>query len=147
MKDEIENQIDEGTIEESTYCVFKVGEKDFLLPVEWVREVIDVSPLFPVPLAPEYIYGVVPLRGRIVPAIDLSKIYPTGKPVYNDARLVVVDVEVGLMREAINENIGFISETLPYFVTFGSDIPADDIINVKSFFQAFRVKEPYYGRV
>ncbi|MBI1811144.1 MAG: chemotaxis protein CheW [Nitrospirae bacterium] len=147
MKDEIENQIDEGTIEESTYCVVKVGEKDFLLPVEHVREIVDLNPLYPVPTAPEYIYGVVPIRGRIVPAIDLSKIYPAGKPEYSDAKLVVVDLEVELLRETINENIGFISETLPYFVTFGSDIPADDIIHVKSFFQAFRVKEPHYGTV
>jgi purine-binding chemotaxis protein CheW len=132
---------EEGHSEEITYCVFKVGEKDFLLPIMWVKEIVDLSPLFPVPAAPEYIYGVVPLRGRIVPAIDLSKIYPTGEPSYNDAKLVVVDVEVELMREVINENIGFISETLPYFATFGSDIPAEDIINVRSFFQTFRVKE------
>ncbi len=142
----MKKQAEEGPLEESTYCVFKVGERDFLLRVEQVREVIDVSPLFPVPMAPEYIYGVVPLRGRIIPAIDLSKIYPTGEAVYNDAKLVVVDVEVELMREVINENIGFISEGLPYFVTFGSDIPADDTIDIKSFFETFRVKETY-GRV
>lgn len=146
MNDETENQIDEGSIKESTYCVFRVGEKDFLLPKEVVREIVDLHPLFPVPMAPEYIYGVVPVRGRIIPAIDLSKIYATGKPEYSDARLVVVDLEVELLREAINENIGFISETLPYFVAFGSDILPDNIINVKSFFQTFRVKE-LYGRV
>jgi len=135
-----------GQAEESTYCVFKVGEKDFLLPVELVREIIDLSPLFPVPLAPEYVYGVIPLRGRIIPAIDLSRIYPSGKPVYSDAKLVVVDIEVELMREVINENIGFISEGLPYFATFGSDIPANDVIDIKNFFKTFRVKESY-GRV
>ncbi|GAB4419924.1 MAG: chemotaxis protein CheW [Thermodesulfovibrionales bacterium] len=132
--------------EESTYCVFKVGDKDFLLPVELVREVTDAAPLFPVPMAPEYIHGVVALRGRIIPAVDLSKIYSVGKTDYSGAKLVVVDVEVELMREVINENIGFISEGLPYFATFGSDIPVEDIIDVKDFFRNFRVKEPY-GRV
>lgn len=146
MNEETKNQIDEGSIEESTYCVFRVGEKDFLLPVEVVREIVDLHPLFPVPRAPEYIYGIVPVRGRIIPAIDLSKIYSTGKPEYSDARLVVVDLEVEVLRGAINENIGFISETLPYFVAFGSDILPNNIINVKSFFQTFRVKE-LYGRV
>lgn len=134
---------EEGQSEEAAYCIFKVGEKEFLLPIMRVKEIVDMSPLFPVPAAPEYIYGVVPLHGRIVPAIDLSKIYPTGKPLYGDAKLIVVDVEVELMREVINENIGFISETLPYFATFASDILANakDIINVRSFFQTFRVKE------
>lgn len=129
--------------EESTFCIFKVGDRDFLLPVEFVREVTDASPLFPVPMSPEYIHGVVALRGRIIPAIDLSKIYPVGKTNYSDAKLVVVDVEVELEREVISENIGFVSEGLPYFATFGSDIPLRDMIDVKDFFRNYRVKEPH----
>jgi len=134
----------EGTeAEESTFCIFKVGDRDFLLPVEFVREVTDASPLFPVPMSPEYIYGVVPLRGRVIPAIDLSKIYPVGKTDYSDAKLVVVNVEVELLREVINENIGFVSEGFPYFATFGSGIPLQDMIDVKDFFRNYRVKEPH----
>lgn len=141
------NESEKEHVEESTYCVFKVGEKEFLLPIHLVKEVVDASPLFPVPLTPEYVYGVIPLRGRIIPVIDLSKIYPTGKFDYNDAKLIIADVELELMREAINEHIGFLSETLPYFVSFSSDISSDDIIDVKSFFETFRLKELWYGRV
>lgn len=140
-KDKEQKQEEPEATPESTYCVFKVGEKDFLLPVETVREVIDASPMFSVPLSPDYVYGVVPLRGRVIPAIDLSKVYTTGKPSYDRLKLVIVDVEVELLREVINESIGFISDGLPYFVTFSSDIPSDDILDTKNFFKTFRIKE------
>lgn len=118
--------------EERTYCVFKVGEREFLLPTEVVREVLDVSLIFPMPGAPEYVCGVIPSRGRIIPAIDLAKIYPVETPSYAEARLLVVDVE--------NENIGFLSDMVPFFVTFDADIPVEDMIEVKTFFDTYRVK-------
>jgi len=120
-------------IKEISYCVFSVGDKEFLLPVNVVKEVIDVVKIFPVPGAPEYVYGAMPVRGKIVPAIDLSKIYPIEKPSYNDCKLIVVDVE--------NEHIGFLSEIAPFFVSFDPEIVVEDVINIKTFFQTYRIKE------
>lgn len=119
-------------IKEESYCVFRVGEHEFLLPTKVVREVIDIIKIFPVPGAPEYVYGAIPVRGKIVPAIDLSKIYPIEKPSYNDAKLIIIDVE--------NENIGFLSEAAPFFVTFDSDIIVEDVIDIKTFFETYRIK-------
>lgn len=119
-------------IKESNYCVFRVGESEFLLPTTAVREVMDIIKIFPVPGAPEYVYGAIPVRGKIVPAIDLSKIYPIEKPSYNDAKLIIVDVE--------NENIGFLSEITPFFVSFDPDIIVDDVIDIKTFFETYRIK-------
>ncbi|MBN2654683.1 MAG: chemotaxis protein CheW [Nitrospirae bacterium] len=122
-----------------TYNVFKVGEKEFLLPVDTVREIIEISRIFPIPMAPDYIFGAVPLHGgRVIPAIDLSKIHPTGEPLYSSAKLVVVS--------AGKENIGFLSETIPYLVSFSPDIPVDGLINVDEFFETYRVKGPWHGR-
>lgn len=133
--------------EEATYWVFRVGEKDFLLPIEQVKEVADISTIFPVPLAPEYVYGMIALRGKIIPAVDLSKIFKTGNPNYKNARLIVVDAEVELAREIINESIGFLSETLPYLMRCSTDIASEDILQVKKFFQNFRIKDTTHGRV
>jgi purine-binding chemotaxis protein CheW len=118
--------------DERTFCVFKVGEREFLLPTEAVREVLEVSLIFPMPGAPEYVCGVIPSRGRIIPAIDLAKIYPVEQPSYSEARLLVVDVE--------NEHIGFLSDMVPYFVTFDADIPVEDMINVNTFFETYRIR-------
>lgn len=128
----------ENKTQERTYCVFKVGEREFLLPSDVVREVLDVSLIFPMPGAPEYVCGVIPSRGRIIPAIDLSKIYPVEKPSYSEAKLLVVDVE--------GENIGFLSDMAPFFVTFDADIPVEDMIEVRAFFDTYRIKGSGDGR-
>lgn len=117
---------------EKTYCVFNVSEREFLIQSDAVREVVEITRIFPIPGAPDYIYGALPLRGRIIPAVDLAKIYPIEKPSYQNAKLLVVDVE--------NENIGFLSESSPFFVTFDSGIAVDDLIDLKSFFETYRIK-------
>ncbi len=117
---------------EKTYCVFSVSEREFLLPSEAVREVVEIARIFPIPGAPEYVYGALPLRGRIIPSVDLSKIFPVEKPAYQNAKLLVVEVE--------NEHIGFLSESAPFFVTFDEDIVVEDVIDIKSFFETYRIK-------
>jgi purine-binding chemotaxis protein CheW len=128
----------DGIKGEKTYCVFGVGEREFLLPAEDVREVVDIARIFPIPGAPDYVYGALPLRGKIIPAVDLSKIYPIEKPSYASPKLLIIDVE--------NENIGFLSETSPFFVTFDDDIVVDDLIDIKSFFDTYRIKTMGYGK-
>jgi purine-binding chemotaxis protein CheW len=128
----------DGASGEKTYCVFGVGEREFLLAAEDVREVVDIARIFPIPGAPDYVYGALPLRGKIIPAVDLSKIYPIEKPSYASPKLLIVDVE--------SENIGFLSETSPFFVTFDDDIAVDDLIDIKSFFETYRIKVMGYGK-
>jgi len=123
---------------EKTYCVFGVGEREFLLAAEDVREVVDIARIFPIPGAPDYVYGALPLRGKIIPAVDLSKIYPIEKPSYANPKLLIIDAE--------NEHIGFLSETAPFFVTFDDDIVVDDLIDIKSFFETYRIKTMGYGK-
>lgn len=125
--------------EESTYCAFKVGKKEFYLPVELVKEVIEASAIFPIPGAPEYLCGVVPVRGRIIPAIDLSKIYLIDNAAYKSVKLIVVNVE--------NEDIGFMSESLPNFMSLDSNAPATNVLDAKTFFETYRVKEQSHGKV
>jgi purine-binding chemotaxis protein CheW len=128
----------DGGAGEKTYCVFGVGEREFLLAAEDVREVVDIARIFPIPGAPDYVYGALPLRGKIIPAVDLSKIYPIEKPSYASPKLLIIDAE--------GENIGFLSETSPFFVTFDDDIVVDDLIDIKSFFETYRIKAMGYGK-
>ena len=60
-----------NTLETSRSCVFRVGEHRFAVDADHVAEVIHTASLTPVPLAPEAIAGLLHLRGRIVPAIDV----------------------------------------------------------------------------
>lgn len=54
-------------------CEFRVGGHSFAIDSEGVAEVLHSAALTPVPLAPEAIVGLLHLRGRIVPVIDMRR--------------------------------------------------------------------------
>jgi purine-binding chemotaxis protein CheW len=53
------------------YLAFKLGNEEYGLPIQSVREIIGIQPITMVPLAPEMARGVINLRGKIVPVADL----------------------------------------------------------------------------
>ncbi|MEI6239264.1 MAG: chemotaxis protein CheW [Planctomycetia bacterium] len=54
-------------------CAFRAGEHCFAVDTSCVAEVLHSARLTPVPLAPESIVGLLHLRGRIVPVIDMRR--------------------------------------------------------------------------
>src|SRR5580658_7847595 len=62
-------QIAEG--ESALHVVFKVADSEYLLPSETVLQMESFSGATPVPGAPAYVIGIVQIRGRVVPVVDL----------------------------------------------------------------------------
>lgn len=58
---------------EQALVVFQLGEEEYALDVERVREVVKVDRITRVPGAPAYVRGIINLRGRVVPVIDLRE--------------------------------------------------------------------------
>jgi purine-binding chemotaxis protein CheW len=86
---------------------FRVGRESFGLPIGVVHEIVRPPQITAVPQAPEYVEGVINLRGRIVPVIDLRRRF--GEPAAANTgknRVVIVSSEgrlVGLMVDAASE--------------------------------------------
>jgi purine-binding chemotaxis protein CheW len=108
-------------------CVFGFPEREFFLEEVYVGEVVEIVSLFPIHGAADYRFGALPAQGKIIPAVDLSKIYHVEKQPSNDIKLVVAHVD--------DKKIGFISQIAPYFVTFDEDIAVDDLIDPRSLLQ------------
>lgn len=53
------------------YLTFRLGEETFAVDVTKAREVLDFAPPTRVPQTPEYMLGVINLRGSVVPVVDL----------------------------------------------------------------------------
>jgi len=52
---------------------FRVGRETFGVPISMVREIVRVPEITAVPNAPEHVEGVINLRGKIVPVVDLRR--------------------------------------------------------------------------
>jgi purine-binding chemotaxis protein CheW len=86
---------------------FRVGTETFGVPIATVHEIVRVPNITAVPDSPDCVEGVINLRGRIIPVVDLRKRF--GEPQITQGkknRILVVEVEgkmVGLMVDAASE--------------------------------------------
>lgn len=85
-----------ATIKETAqYITFKLGDELFAINVSQVREVLDLSLVTKVPTAPEYMRGVVNVRGNAIPVVDLRLKF--GLPKVADTvqtRIVVLELKM-----------------------------------------------------
>jgi purine-binding chemotaxis protein CheW len=77
----------------ASYITFKLGDELFAIDVVQVREVIDLSPIARVPTAPHYLRGVVNVRGKAIPVVDLRRKFglPDVAPTVN-TRILVLEI-------------------------------------------------------
>ena len=86
---------------------FKIGKETFGVPIALVREIVRVPEITAVPDAPDYIEGVINLRGKIVSVVDLRKRFGEKEITrHKKNRILVAEVEgrmVGLVVDAASE--------------------------------------------
>jgi purine-binding chemotaxis protein CheW len=82
--------------ETTQYLTFKLGEEIFALEVAKVREILDFSTVTKVPQTPDFMRGVINLRGGVVPVIDLRlKFGMTRTEKTVNTCIIVVEVALG----------------------------------------------------
>jgi purine-binding chemotaxis protein CheW len=81
--------------ETKQYITFKLGDELFAIDVSQVREVLEISQITRVPTAPEYMRGVVNVRGQAIPVVDLRLRF--GLPRAADtvhSRIIVMELNI-----------------------------------------------------
>lgn len=53
--------------------IFSLGQEEYGIPIEKVREITRMTEVCPVPQAPEYIQGLIKIRGQAIPLVNLQK--------------------------------------------------------------------------
>jgi purine-binding chemotaxis protein CheW len=95
---------------------FRLGNEEFSLDILRVQEIIRHMELTRVPRTPDFVDGVINLRGRVIPVLDLRKRFglPSGEKT-NETRIIVVDVDsktVGLKVDAVSEVLRLPADTV-----------------------------------
>ncbi|HHV61026.1 MAG TPA: chemotaxis protein CheW [Firmicutes bacterium] len=101
---------------ERQLVVFKLGDEDYGIDIGSVREIITVQRITRVPRAPDFIEGIINLRGNVIPVIDLRKRFEL--PVVEhtrDTRIVVVEIgehTLGVVVDAVSEVLRIPSDSI-----------------------------------
>ncbi|MBO9540963.1 chemotaxis protein CheW [bacterium] len=107
---------------------FRLAEEEYAVDISAVQEIVRMSSITRVPRAPSFVEGVVNLRGKIVPVIDLRRRFGMASAEPTKAtRIIIVDVAgktVGLIVDAVREVLRLDSEAVsatPELVANGID--------------------------
>ncbi len=94
-------------IEEKQLVIFDLAEETYGVDIGSVREIIRIQEITKVPRTPEFVEGVINLRGKVIPVIDLRKRFGFRKTeATKDTRIVVVDIggtDIGVVVDAVTE--------------------------------------------
>jgi purine-binding chemotaxis protein CheW len=85
---------------------FRVGKENFGVPIGIVHEIVRMMEITVVPDAPSYIEGVINLRGKIIPVVDLRRRFAEPVEPNRRNRILVAELDghkVGLVVDAANE--------------------------------------------
>ncbi|WP_448379407.1 chemotaxis protein CheW [Fervidobacterium sp.] len=91
---------------DNKYVVFVVGEEEYGVPIDAVREVNRISNLSKVPKAPEHLVGLMNLRGDVIPVVDLRIMFGVSNKRNDQSALRVVVYESG------GKKIGYIIDSV-----------------------------------
>ncbi len=108
---------DEDT-QKDRYLTFFIGEECYGFEIKYVTEIIGIQAIMEIPELPEYVRGIINLRGKIIPVMDVRLRFKKKSLEYNDRTCVIV-VDVG------DISIGFIVDQVAEVMS----IPEEDIVD------------------
>lgn len=102
------------------YLTFTLGNEDYGIGILKIREIIGVMEITAVPHTPEYIKGVINLRGRVIPIMDLRLKFGLSPEEYNERTCIIVvevqgksgPVQVGMVVDSVSEVLAIAGEQI-----------------------------------
>jgi purine-binding chemotaxis protein CheW len=81
------------TADEVQFVVFRLGTQPFALGISQVERILRYEAPAAVPEAPDYLEGVIPYAGGVVPVVDLRKRLSLDAPLRDETRMVVIQLD------------------------------------------------------
>lgn len=99
-------EIQEDT-QKGRYLTFELDREVYGIEIKYVTEIIGIQDITEVPEMPEYIKGIINLRGKIIPVMDVRLRFKKEPREYNDRTCIIVidieDISIGLIVDSVSE--------------------------------------------
>ncbi len=120
------------------YLTFSLGEEQYGVEILKVKEIIGLMEITKVPRTPDFVCGVINLRGKVIPIIKLRKKF--GMEVIEDTEqtcIIVVEIsfhdsslQMGIIVDSVSEVLDIDTREIEDTSTFGASISADFIMGM-----------------
>jgi purine-binding chemotaxis protein CheW len=117
-------------VTQQQYLTFFLADEEYAINIQCVKEIIEYTTVTTVPKMPEWIRGVINLRGNVVPVVDLTVRFGLeSRPVTKTTCIVIVEVEqdgertvMGVIADAVNQVIDLAPEEIEEPPAFGARV-------------------------
>ncbi len=111
-----EKDYDSEDTQEGKYLTFHMAGEDYGIEIRHVTEIIGIQRITEVPDMPDFIKGVVNLRGKVIPVMDVRARFHLPSREYDERTCIIVvnynDASVGLVVDQVNEVADIPSENI-----------------------------------
>ncbi len=126
------------TITTGKYLTFTLDEEEYGIGILKVKEIIGMMEITSVPRTPQFIKGVINLRGKVIPIIDLRLKFGMGEIPYTDRTcIIVVEIDsekgtilIGIVVDAVSEVLNIQEGDIEETPAFGTQLNTDYILGM-----------------
>ena len=116
------------------YLTFVLADEDYGLEILKVREIMGILDITTVPHTPSYVKGVVNIRGKVIPIVDLRLKFDMPEADYTEQTCIIVvyvgQVEVGIIVDRVSEVMDIKEEDIEDAPEFGTDVDTNTILGM-----------------
>lgn len=125
-------------IKAGKYLTFMLDQETYGIGILKVKEIIGMMPITSVPRTPEFLKGVINLRGKVIPVIDLRLKFSMESISYNDRTcIIVVEIDadsgtvlIGIVVDAVSEVLNIKEEEIEETPAFGAKLDTEYILGM-----------------
>ena len=99
--------VQEEDTQRGKFLAFQLGNEFFGVEIKYVTEIIGIQSITTVPEVPAYVKGIINLRGKIIPVIDMRIKFKKPQAEYDDRTCIIVieinDISIGFIVDSVSE--------------------------------------------
>ncbi len=128
-----------STGKEGKYLTFELGGEEYGLEILKVKEIIGIMNITSVPQTPGHVKGVINLRGKVIPVIDLRLKFGMESLEYNERTCIIVvdiagksgnSVMVGIVVDSVSEVLNIGENEIEDTPSFGTNLDTEYILGM-----------------
>ena len=123
---------------EGKYLTFSLANEEYGIGILKIKEIIGMMPITSVPQTPEFVKGVINLRGKVIPVLDLRRRFGMEPMDYTERTCIIVveiagtagNVMIGVVVDSVSEVLSIKAEVIEETPTFGTKLNTDYILGM-----------------
>ncbi len=126
---------------EGKYLTFSLAEEEYGIGILTVKEIIGLMEITSVPKVPDFVKGVINLRGKVIPIIDLRLKFDLPQVEQTEKTCIIVveisgstgHVQMGIVVDSVSEVMNIKGEDIEEAPSFGSTVKTEYILGMAKF--------------